>query len=74
MSEKRTAVGAKQSVKESRLSIPAEVFDEAANPGAQFAVVEISARSSSQPKWTRPVHVYLRKSGTATSIIGIERD
>ena len=72
--EKRTAVGPKQTVKESRLTIPAEVFDGAASSSAQFAVVEISTRSSSQPKWARPVHVYLRKSGTTISIVGIERD
>jgi hypothetical protein len=74
VSEKRTAVGPKQAVKENRLTIPAEVFDGPASSGAEFAVVEISSRSSGQPKWARPVHVYLRKSGTTISILGIERD
>jgi len=74
MAEKRTAVGPRQTIKESRLAIPAEVFDGAASSSAQFAVVEISTRSSSQPKWARPAHVYLRKSGTAIGIVGIERD
>jgi hypothetical protein len=74
MSEKRTAAGPRQAIKENRITIPAEVFDRPASSGAQFAVVEISSRSSGQPKWARPVHVYLRKSGTAISILGIERD
>jgi len=74
LSGTRTPVGTKQSVQATRLAIPAEVFGEPATSGAQFAVVEISTRSASQPKWARPVHVYLRKSATGTSIVGIERD
>jgi hypothetical protein len=74
MSGNRTPVGTKQSVQATRMAIPAEVFNEPASAGEQFAVVEISTRSSSQPKWARPVHVYLRKSATGTSIVGIERD
>ena len=74
LSGTRTPVGTKQSVQATRLAIPAEVFGEPATSGAQFAVVEISTRSSSQPKWARPVHVYLRKSATGTSIVGIERE
>ncbi len=74
MAEKRTPVESKQSVKENRLLIPTQAFDGATSLGSQFAVVEISTRSSSQPKWARPMHAYLKKSGGTVIVIGIERD
>ena len=72
--DKRTLVGSKQSVKENRLLIPTEVFDGASSLGSQFAVAQISTRSSSQANWARRMQVYLKKSGTTVTTIGIERD
>lgn len=72
--EERKPAGTKQRVQEMKLPIPEEAFDGPLSDGAHYALVEIASFSSSQPNCAKPVQVYLRKLGNASTVVGIQRD
>jgi hypothetical protein len=72
--ESREPVGAKVSVSEKQLAIPAGAFEGSPDAGAHYALVEITTHHPKQPKWARPLRVYLRRSSDTISVVGIERE
>lgn len=67
-------VGARITVKAKNLEIPSAVFAGPSDGLARYGLAEFTTHSNHHPNWARPLRVYLRKSGTDVSVVGIERD
>lgn len=66
--------GSKTTAKEPRVEIPSTVFDGPSDGVGRYALAEITTHSSHHPNWARLLRIYLRKSSTEISVVGIERD
>lgn len=72
--ESREPVGTQQTATEKRLPILSEAFGGPANAGSRYALVEIRSHSPRQPRWAKPMRVYLTQNDGKTSVVGIERE
>jgi len=66
--------GSKTTAKDPRVEIPSIAFDGPSDGVSRYALAEITTHSSRHPNWARPFRIYLRKSSTEVSVVGIERD
>jgi len=66
--------GGKITAKDQRLEIPSTAFEGPSDGVGHYALAAITTHSSHHPNWARPLRVYLRKTGTDVSVVGIERD
>ena len=66
--------GNKTTTKEPRLEIPSSAFEGPSDGVGHYALAEITTHSSHHPNWARLLRIYLRKSATAVSVVGIERE